>query len=151
MKRLPTIEILRERFSYDPDTGEVWNKLQGRRAGKVTKQGYRTIKIDDSQYQEHRIIWMLVTGADPEDKVIDHINRIGTDNRWCNLRICSQAQNKMNASGRGIYKDKRRGIWVAKIRHKGHLHHIGADKCPLIARVMFEEASRLHRGEYSGC
>ena len=151
MKKLPAIDILRAKFAYDPESGVVWNKLQGRRAGTVTKQGYRKIKIDDSQYQEHRIIWMLVTGDDPGELTIDHINRISTDNRWDNLRICTIQDNKMNGSGRGIYFDKRRGNWSAKLKHQGKLLHIGTHRCPLIARVMFEEASRSYRGEYSGC
>lgn len=39
----------------------------------------------------------LITNC-PENLVVDHINHITTDNRKCNLRICTQFANKQNGT-----------------------------------------------------
>ena len=69
----------------------------------------------------HRIIM-----GEPEDLVIDHINRNPLDNRRDNLRIVSiqenlmnQGINKNNKSGvSGVSWNKKRNKWVAKIMYK---------------------------------
>jgi len=64
------------------------NKLfSGKIAGCVDKRDYVVINLDGKAYKAHRLIYLLVTGIDPEQ--IDHINGICNDNRWCNLRQAS--------------------------------------------------------------
>ena len=55
----------------------------------ITKKGY--IKL-------HR----LITNC-PDDKVVDHINHNRLDNRKCNLRVCTQAENAQNIDGKYLY------------------------------------------------
>lgn len=65
--------------------------------------------------------------------VIDHINRNPLDNRRSNLRICDYCENaanhniqKNNTSGfNGVYYDKRRDRWMAKICYRGKSIHLG--------------------------
>ncbi|WP_339548763.1 hypothetical protein, partial [Pseudomonas sp. RA_35y_Pfl2_P32] len=54
-----TADRLRERVTYDPDTGEFrWLLARkdrvGEIAGVVSRSGYRRIKIDDVEYYAHR-------------------------------------------------------------------------------------------------
>jgi len=69
----------------------------------------------------HRIIM-----DDPEDLVVDHINRNRLDNRRENLRIVSQQENGMNLSMSkrnksgvaGVHWNKTRDKWQAQISYK---------------------------------
>jgi len=138
----------RLRLDYQPDTGrfywrpqqgahhDAWNKrYAGKRAGgeKTNSNGatYRYIKLDGQQYLEHRLAWIIMTGR-PAPSQVDHRNRNGTDNRWCNLRDGStlnslnrgrQANNRSGATGACYHK--RSGKWEAYVRHQGVKHHIG--------------------------
>src|SRR3954471_7787062 len=90
---------LKDVLDYNPDTGiftwktregdnyKSWNKkYPGKRAGaKLTRIRYRTISINKTAYYEHRLAYLYMVGRWPDD-VIDHINHIEDDNRWCNLR-----------------------------------------------------------------
>lgn len=114
-KALPDADLLRQLLTYNPETGElVWlprdramfaNTMQHARwnihyGGKIAgclspTRKYRCLKILGREFFAHRIIWKLVTGADPEGEV-DHINRDKIDNRWANLRDVSHSVNMMN-------------------------------------------------------
>ena len=96
------IEFLKEHFSYDPETGVfTWIKTRmrpylGRPAGSLSNQsGYIVLTINNKHYQAHRAAWAFVYGEWPADD-IDHINRVRTDNRICNLRSCTRGQNRLN-------------------------------------------------------
>ena len=62
----------------------------------------------------------------PVDKVIDHKNGNGLDNRKCNLKVCTQKANSQNqklstnnTSGyRNIFYNKRNKTYDVQIKHK---------------------------------
>jgi len=58
---------------------------------QLIKIGYIIIKINRKDYQAHRLAWLYEYGNFPK-QTIDHINRIKTDNRICNLRDVSQSK-----------------------------------------------------------
>ena len=89
-----------------------------------------TSKTGDSQRAKsmHRLLLC------PENSMqVDHINGNGLDNRRCNLRIATHAQNqwnvgrpKTNTSGiKGVRYDKARGKWRASIWVNGKRKHVG--------------------------
>ena len=58
---------------------------------------YHTIKIDGIGKYSHRVLYEKYNGIEiPEVLMIDHINRIKTDNRIDNLRLVSRSQNTQN-------------------------------------------------------
>ena len=102
---MPSQERLMELFNYSPDTGVLSYatgiKKLGKPAGCVNKvSGYQMIHVDGLYYTAQRLIWVLVTGEDPGDMVIDHIDRDKTNNVWTNLRKVTHSQNNCNKAVR---------------------------------------------------
>lgn len=94
---------LRKDFSYDPGTGELrharykgGNCRAGMLAGHLSMRGYIEVGYRGTLLKAHRIIWTMMTGHPPLED-IDHINGIGSDNRWANLRSCPHSKNTKNA------------------------------------------------------
>ena len=158
-KKLPSKETLDELLIYNKDTGELINRCnRGRRAkrgcaatSKCSNIHYLKVNItvDDIKkpYLAHRIIWMMMTGEDPGDKEVEHINGDGRDNRWDNLRLATRAQNNRNRRCRGY--SYFRGKYVARIYCDGKQILIGRYDCPLLARLAYEDKSRELFGEYT--
>jgi hypothetical protein len=146
MNKLPRTQRLHELLTYNPDTGVLSYRLNGKRAGSRTNRTYRRVKIDKKYYREHRIIYKMMTCVDPGDYEIDHINRVRDDNRWSNLRIATHGQNQTNTQSRGIYYCPRRRHWKVSLRINGKATHIGVSKCPLLARLMYEDKAREVHG-----
>lgn len=99
-KSIVSHERLLSVLSYDPNTGQfVWRKFGGTRkigdiAGYKTPRGYFSIMLDKHHYQSHRLAWFYMTGEWPVQ--IDHINQNPGDNRFCNLRNVTAAENNKN-------------------------------------------------------
>lgn len=137
-KPLPALEVLREWFDYDPDTGDLrWKKLPSRRAklhslvGSVGKKGYRIVEFQGGVYRAHRIAFKLHYGRDPVGD-LDHRNGIKDDN-WIKNLIergrCGNAQNRQkphahNSTGMlGVSVQKNR--FRASLTFQGKTVYIG--------------------------
>lgn len=151
----PTIERLRERLAYCPDTGTLTWRHSGRRAGCLRKDGYRVVRVDDVLMYEHRVAWAIQMGRWCEE--IDHIDHNPSNNSWINLRECNSAENKWNSSKKayntsgykGVCRCSRTSKWRALIRCAGKRFELGPFDTPeqaAIARA--RKASELH-GEFS--
>ncbi len=112
MKKL-TQERLKELLHYNPLTGIFTNKttrssnsLKGAVSGYIDDNGYVHIGVNNKLYKAHRLAWLYVEGYFPE-QLIDHENRIKSDNRWTNLRVASYQCNSRNSS---IAKNNKSGI-----------------------------------------
>lgn len=126
-----TQERLKEVLSYAKETGTfVWTVQlayrgkQGEVAGCKDLSGYIVIRIDTKLYLAHRLAFLYEEGSFP--LYIDHINRDKADNRWCNLRKCTMAENLCNtavasdnSSGVKGLSYSHKGFWRASIVHKG--------------------------------
>ena len=133
-RTLVSVERLRQVLSYDPETGVVSWKKNGRPAGgrKTGPNGYLRVRVDGVLIRQHRAAWMIQTGEVPIGD-IDHINGDGSDNRWSNLRLCSRSENKQNqgvskrsTSGvTGVSYYSRHGRWQAQIQINYRQKHLG--------------------------
>ena len=109
-KVLPPNALLRKYFTYDPESGNLIWKIrpaysvpEGSIAGCLKNTGYIMVQFQRRFWQSHRLIYKLVTGIDPGDFVIDHIDGDTTNNSWSNLRLCTIGENnlgRVNGSGR---------------------------------------------------
>jgi hypothetical protein len=91
-------------IDYDPQTGIFrWRKHRGssatikagREAGRIAAHGYRQIFLKERRYYASRLAWLLVTGEWPQDQM-DHANGVKDDDRFENLRPCTQSENMAN-------------------------------------------------------
>ena len=147
-------------FKYDQ--GKLFWKLPrgrkvkaGDRAGSVNSIGYRVIGLNGVRYLEHRIIFLMFNGMEPD--YIDHINHDRSDNRIENLRECSRSQNnfnsikpKNNTSGcKGVDWEKRRSRWLARIESKGKQIFIGRYKNIKDAIRATHKARAKYHGDFA--
>ena len=94
-------------IAYDPGTGLM--TLNGEAVQVKDSGGYLIIKIGGRYLPQHRVAWKLMTGEWPQAE-IDHINRNRADNRWCNLREATKAQNAQNRAAHSNNHLKVRGV-----------------------------------------
>lgn len=94
----------------------------------------------------------------PKGMVVDHINGNTLDNRKCNLRICTIAENsrnrnkyKKNASSiyKGVSYDKKKGKWRAIIQINKKSKHIGYYDSELEASIQYDKKAILYHGVYA--
>lgn len=95
----PTLNILvgedGKVFSKVP--GGIHNKYKWK-YGSITSDGYYGITIGNKRYRVHRIVAEAFI-PNPENKpTVDHINRVRTDNRVCNLRWSTPKEQVENSS-----------------------------------------------------
>ena len=95
-KPVPSADELLSVFSYDPQSGELSKIGSKRKVGTRNVKGHLVVSYKKSGYPATRLIWMMMTGEDPKDYFIDHIDRNPYNNKWSNLRLASRSLNKMN-------------------------------------------------------
>jgi len=149
---------LKELLSYDPETGVffwlVGRKMAGKIAGCFNADGYLQIGVNGKIYLAHRLAWLFVNGAFPS--ALDHINGTKTDNRICNLRECTAAENqrnvgisKANTSGfKGVYWHKDKKKWYARIGVNSRLKNLGNFATPELASAAYQAKAREVHGEF---
>ena len=122
---LPPAERLWDEFAYNPLTGEMfWQvRKQGRQMGRPAgtwDNGYRKVVIDRQPCLLHRVVWVWLTGEDPGELMVDHIDRDRGNNRLWNLRIGTQELNSVNRPGKGYQRRDRKTPWlVTRYTDKG--------------------------------
>ena len=115
-----------DRFSYDPVSGSIiWTKdlgkaRMGSRAEVLVPNGYLMIRISvdgkRKAFMAHRVAYFLQTGGWPLG-VIDHIDSNKVNNKWTNLRDCTQSQNLARRTMKE--RDLPRGVaWVGRVNKK---------------------------------
>lgn len=80
------------------EQGEIRNSITGRILKPIiTHNGYNriTLSIDGKLVSKfvHRIVWESFYSPIPKGMQINHINEIKTDNRICNIELCSPKYN----------------------------------------------------------
>lgn len=100
---------------------EDWDNLK--ECYWIERNGYANSIKNCQRIIFHRIVMKV----DNSKVQVDHINGNRSDNRKCNLRICSNQENSFNkyknsnnTSGyKGVYYDKERNKWRSSIQYNG--------------------------------
>jgi hypothetical protein len=139
MKSFKPIDVERARSLLEYRDGKLYWKARtssrvkvGMEVCNVNAYGYIRVGFDGVVYMAHRVIWAIVTGADPGQADVDHINHDKLDNRIENLRIASRAENIRNQSGArannklGVRNVVRHGpSFRATVKCNGVSHRLG--------------------------
>jgi hypothetical protein len=156
-----TVDLLKELFDYDKETGDlIWKVSKGgvtsgAVVGCITQYGYKQVRINKKSYLAHRIVFLLHKGYLP--KTLDHINGDRVDNRIENLRPVTINQNqhnrklnKNNTSGhKGVSWCKLTNKWKTSIKLEGKRINLGTfDNLEEAAEVVREAREELH-GSYA--
>lgn len=167
MERL-TQKRLKELLDYDPVTGVFrWKVAVGRHgriaagsiAGNVSKiSGYRLIGIGGAgrTLRAGRLAWLYVTGEWPP-ATVDHWDLDKSNDRFVNLRLASNLQNKRNSP---IYRSNKSGVagvrfeadrncWRAQINRNGRSVVLGRFATKAEAVRVRAEAVRKEYGAFA--
>jgi len=156
-----TQDCVKELFTYDPDTGcfsrnkPLRNGYTGP-VGNRRPDGYLMISIQNKKFLAHRLAVLYMTGYFPEG-VVDHIDGDPSNNKWSNLRECSQGQNNTNkkwmsnnASGyKGVYFHKGAQKWLAQLVVNKQYVYLGLFNNIEEAAQVAKEAREKHHGAFA--
>lgn len=122
MKREIDIVALRQRLTYEPDTGVFfWKESKcprvkpGDVAGHKRDDGYIIIFVEKKPWYAHRLAWVFMHGRLPT--LLDHINQKRDDNRISNLRESNKSENAWNSKQFKTNKSGHKGVlWCAPMK-----------------------------------
>ncbi len=123
-KPLPHQDDLCSELLYRPETGEIFRLKTGKRAGSIKKQHSGTLRLvlvfRGNKYALPRIVWRMVTGDDPGEMTVDHIDQNPLNNRFENLRLATNEEQQKNRPRQANCKtypgvDIKQGRWRVRI------------------------------------
>lgn len=127
-----TQESLKELVHYNPETGvfTCLKKNAKRNIGDVLGHTHGTYYLGTSiQYKTyllHRLAFLYMLGRFPS-KFVDHINMDKRDNRWCNLREATKAENSLNTKGHLDSSTSIKGLCFQELPYPRYLARVSVE------------------------
>lgn len=143
MEKIDRLKLAAKKgFTYNPITGNITSPT-GIICKKITKNGYILLTVRNSSKEMyyvfgHQFAWFILYGEIVP--LIDHKNRIKSDNSKDNLRSVTKSQNAMNMSNvKGYTFCKRSKKYIAIIMTNYKRKQLGAFETPEEARQCYLE------------
>lgn len=118
------LQGIHEFIDYNPETGEL-TCIKQRRGSRVKpgevftgtdSHGYIQVRYG-KMYKGHQLAFYFETGSIPA--LIDHIDRVRTNNKWTNLREATPLENSHNKTNNnktvGVHYHTVKQIWRAQV------------------------------------
>lgn len=155
------LDQLKQRFRYDPKTGNLYYINAGRSGDKeilatAISNGYIVVNPKESSRPlfAHRVAYQIYHNMNLGELIVDHIDQCKTNNKIENLRATTRAENnknlalrKANKSGVSNVYQLPSGKWRAQIRVNKKNIHLG---CFLTIEEA-AEAKRKANQKYGFC
>lgn len=128
-------------------------KLFGKKAGHIRKDGYINIKIKGKDYLAHRLIFLMHNGFLPSE--VDH--KTDKSNKIENLRASTKTQNQHNAKTRidntsgckGVTWHKVVKKWYVQIQINGKRQYLGVYNDLELADLVAHEARDKYHKDFA--
>jgi hypothetical protein len=135
-----TLESLKKRFRYKPESGDLYLRLDPKFKEKeklvtsISTDGYLQANPKEAKRAlfAHRVAYQLYHNLETIQGVIDHLDQNKTNNKIVNLRLTTRAENNRNLAMRRSNKSGVSGVyllpsgkWRAQIRHNNVNNHLG--------------------------
>lgn len=168
-------ETIQRVIRYEPETGKLFwvarpvelfhvasaaNRWNTRYAGRealtaIDRHGYRLGSLLGKRQFAHRVAWVVAHGRWPVD-IIDHANGVRDDNRLCNLREATQAENVRNSRSHRDSTSKYVGVsrtkqnrWQANISLNRTTTYLGTFGCEVEAARAYDAAALHLHGAFA--
>lgn len=122
---------------------------------KLRNDGYAVRLIRDASGKQIVIRMHRLIMNPPKGMFVDHINGKSTDNRRCNLRICTNIQNSHNRKINNGRKYK--GVCFERIKWRAYIDvnkvriHLGMFVSETDAAIAYNNAAKKYFGEFAKC
>lgn len=148
---------LHDLFEYDPSSPTFlkWKVAKspvypGKPAGSLYLCGYYCTYFNKKRRYNHQIIWEMFNGTIPSNMVVDHIDRVRTNNCIDNLRLATKSESQCNkvmqVNNRSGYKGVsvlRNGKFRAEICKHGVVRRLGEFASAKEAGEAYMKAAKL--------
>lgn len=157
MRKIP---LTQGKFAIvDDDWYEILSRRKWHANNKKRRNFYAFTNTSMKNGSQRTIISMhrLIMNP-PKNKQVDHINGNTLDNRICNLRVCTNAENRKNGGKyfgkysskyKGVCWCKRDKIWKAEIKANSKHIYIGSFNNERQAMLAYNEAAKKYHGEFA--
>ena len=153
---------LKEILEYNPESGlfkwktALKNHKRGWFKGSLGGTGDLYIGVAMMKYKAHRLAYLYMKGSFPLE-VIDHIDGDRANNKWGNLRACSQSENAYNSRMMSNNTSGYKGVswrdsgkkWCVRVSVKGNYKSFGSFEDYELACLVADEVRDKYHGEFA--
>lgn len=137
------------KFTWLPRANKSFTtRYAGTEAGTKNEEGYVKIYVDCRSIAAHRLAWYFYYGVDPQNYLIDHIDKNTSNNCINNLRLANHSLNTQHsvtsATGYKLRDNKYLSYFSINKKHI----HLGTFDTELEAKLAYESAVAKYKPIY---